>query len=84
MHFVIRDDAGRNVGRLHVEATPVRDLESDEELSRLTLTARGASLGKGIDGVLDFLDLGRRHIVKGFASVTTEEMHAKWRRKDGG
>lgn len=83
LHFVIRDDDGSSVGRLHIEAAPVRDLQSGEELSRLTLTARGVPLGKGVDGVLGFLDLGRRHIVKGFASVTTTEMHAKWRRKDG-
>lgn len=51
---------------------------------RLTLTARDVPFGKGVDGVLLFLDLGRRHIVKGFASITTPTMHGKWRRKNDG
>jgi uncharacterized protein (TIGR04255 family) len=84
MHFVITDSTGSNVGRLHVEATPVRDQESGNDLTRLTLTARGMPMGTGVEGVLSFLDLGRRYVVKGFASVTTTSMHKKWRRRDGG
>jgi hypothetical protein len=83
MHFLIADASGNNVGRLHVEATPVIDQNSGDTLTRLTLTARGLPLGQGIEGVLAFHDLGRRHIVKGFASLTTPAMHKKWRRKNG-
>jgi uncharacterized protein (TIGR04255 family) len=75
--------AGKNVGRLHVQAIPVLDTESGDTLTRLTLTARGAPLGPGVDGILGFLDLGRRYVVQGFASVTTETMHQKWERIDG-
>jgi|GEM_PF-431480 len=80
-HFVIVDTGGKNIGRLHVSAAPARDQDSGDLITRLTLTARGLPLGKGVDGVLQFLDLGRRHIVKGFASMTTTTMHSKWRRK---
>ena len=84
MHFVITDDTGNKVGRLHVAAAPAHDHVSGEAMTRLTLTSRGVPLGKGVDGVLQFLDLGRRYIVKGFASTTAETMHSKWRRKHGG
>ncbi len=83
-HFILEDTSKKNVGRLHVAAMPARDQVSGETLTRLTLTARGLPLGNGLDGVLLFLDLGRRHIVKGFASMTTPTMHGKWRRKNGG
>lgn len=83
-HFVLEDSNKKNVGRLHVTAAPARDQTTGDALLRLTLTARGLPLGKGLDGVLYFLDLGRRHIVKGFASLTTPTMHSKWRRKNGG
>jgi hypothetical protein len=46
----------------------------------LTLTARGAPIGAGVAGALEFLDLGRRWIVRGFADLTTERMHIAWRR----
>lgn len=82
-HFVMTDNNDNRVGRLHLDAAPARDQTSGEDVTRLTLTARGAPLGEGIDGVLGFLDLGRRYIVKGFASVTTPEMHKKWGRKNG-
>ncbi len=77
-------EGGRNVGRLHVAAMPARDQATGELLTRLTLTAHGVPIGEGIDGVMAFLDLGRRYIVKGFASLTTEAMHRKWRRKHDG
>lgn len=82
-HFILEDTSKKNVGRLHVAAMPARDQASGETLTRLTLTARGLPLGNGLDGVLLFLDLGREHIVKGFASMTTPTMHGKWRRKNG-
>jgi uncharacterized protein (TIGR04255 family) len=84
LHFLIPEETGKSVGRLHAAVAPARDQESGIALTRLTLTARGIPLGKGTEGVLAFLDLGRRHIVKGFASMTTGSMHKKWRRTNGG
>lgn len=83
LRFLIAE-SGTSLGRLHVVAAPARDQTSGELLTRLTLTARGNPIGSGIEGVMRFLDVGRRHVVKGFASLTTGNMHEKWRRKDGG
>ncbi|HUX66706.1 MAG TPA: TIGR04255 family protein [Terriglobales bacterium] len=76
--FVMRGTDGAEVGRLHVTAQPAWRREDHSPILILTLTARGAPLGEGVDGAFAFLDLGRRWIVKGFEDLTTEEMHQKW------
>jgi hypothetical protein len=48
----------------------------------MNLTARGRPDEESIEGALRFLDIGREWIVRGFAAVTTPEMHAIWRRRD--
>lgn len=83
LRFVISDEQRRNIGRLHIAAATARDRNSGSEVIRLTLTSRGLPLSHDVDGILQFMDIGRRWIVKGFASVTTEAMHRKWRRKNG-
>jgi hypothetical protein len=47
----------------------------------LTLTARGRPGSDGIPGVLQFLDVGREWIVRGFTSITTATMHKIWGRR---
>jgi len=42
----------------------------------MKLTARGF-VGEGTD----FIDLGRAAIVRGFAELTTAEMHSVWKRR---
>lgn len=73
----------RPLGRLHVVGRVVTVLETGGKALQLTLTARGQPLGTGVDGVITFLNLGREHIVRGFASFTTAEMHKTWGRRDG-
>jgi uncharacterized protein (TIGR04255 family) len=70
---------GEPVGRLHIAMTPGY-LESGPLLV-LMLTARGRPAGSSDEQILSFLNLGRDQIVRGFASVTTPQMHAHWGRK---
>jgi uncharacterized protein (TIGR04255 family) len=83
-HFVIMSPGHTEpVGRLHVQALVVAYRDTKQQAVQLTLTARGQPLGVGVDGVTAFLNLGREHIVKGFASFTTPKMHESWGRSDG-
>jgi uncharacterized protein (TIGR04255 family) len=67
-------------GRLHVEVEPALDAKTKAPLYVMTLTARGAPGENSLNGVVGFLDLGRRSIVKAFAELTTPKMHEIWRR----
>jgi uncharacterized protein (TIGR04255 family) len=79
-HFVMRD-GGKPIGRLHIASAMVAYRDTRERALQLTLTARGRPLGQAVDGVLAFLDVGRDHIVRGFASFTTPEAHKTWGRR---
>ena len=80
LQFVLRDDKDEPVGRLHIAANPVMRVTDDQAALRLSLTARGKPQGDGIEGVMGFLDRGHEAIVRGFASITTTEMHKIWKR----
>lgn len=73
--FVIRSDSGGPSGRLHTSLASAWTAEGQSPILVLTLTVRGAPIGRGIDGAFAFLDLGREWIVKGFAELTTTDMH---------
>jgi uncharacterized protein (TIGR04255 family) len=64
------------IGRLHVEVQPAIQIADNKPMYALNLTARGI-YGIGIE----FFDIGRRCIVKSFEHLTTEHMHAIWRKK---
>jgi hypothetical protein len=66
-------------GRLHIALQP--GYGGSQAMFVLTLTARGRPSGPTNADVLAFLDIGREHIVRGFTSVTSTEMHAKWGRR---
>jgi uncharacterized protein (TIGR04255 family) len=74
--FVIPGDDGTPVGRLHVEAQPAFRASDNKAMYVFHLTARG-QVGESSE----FLDLGRRWIVKSFAALTTPRMHEVWKRK---
>lgn len=76
--FAMRDDTRQFRGRLTVSANPAFRKPDKHPLVVLTLTARGAPISPGIEGVLGFFDLGREWIVRGFVDLTTEEMHRIW------
>lgn len=81
IQYVLRAADAEPVGRLHVAANPVLRVSDNRTAIRLSLTARGRPDGDTVDGVMRFLDRGHEAIVRGFASITTPEMHRVWERK---
>lgn len=78
--FAFRD-GDTFLGRLHVHLEP-RFLTIDESpVYELQLTARGAPAGRGMQGIRVFLDRAHVWIVQTFASLTTQEMHREWHRR---
>ena len=77
--YIIQDEAGKPLGRLLVTAQPVL-AENERPVIRLDLTARGAPASSNMDAVVNFFNLGRETIVRGFTAITTPEMHKIWRR----
>jgi uncharacterized protein (TIGR04255 family) len=75
--FLMRE-GGDPLGRLHLQATTARSKATGEPLVVLTITARGRPMGGGTDGVLAFLDLGRKWARTAFDSVTRPEMQQAW------
>jgi len=78
MRFVIPNETGEPIGRLHVVVHPAWKKTDNSPILALNLTARGVPIGGGIDAAFSFFDLARRWIVKGFADLTTPEMHRVW------
>ncbi len=81
LRFMMSDQDGKPIGRLHIAIDPGYRSRDNQPLLSMNLTARGAPCGDGIDGVMSFLDVGRQWVVRGFASITTPEMHKLWGRK---
>jgi uncharacterized protein (TIGR04255 family) len=77
-NFAMSDDRGEHIGRLHIIAVPAYMEMNKQPVYQLELTARGAPLGPGLDGVMQFLDKGRDTIVRTFAAVTTPEIQREW------
>ncbi|HEX9633831.1 MAG TPA: TIGR04255 family protein [Gemmatimonadales bacterium] len=69
------------LGRLYIQVQSRIFRADTRPLYHLQLTARGAPLGEGLGGVLSFLDEAHVWIVRAFTSVTTEEMHSVWQRR---
>jgi uncharacterized protein (TIGR04255 family) len=78
MRFVIGN--GAPIGRLHIVAAPVILRATGATALQLTLTARGKAAGETLDDMFGFLDVGHEWIVRAFTSITTTQMHEKWRR----
>ena len=80
----IKDETDKPIGRLNLSSEPTFTHPENEPVFILTLTARGKPLGPGVSGIMDFLDIGREQIVRGFTSITTQRMHDKevWERQD--
>lgn len=79
--YILTNAGGEPVGRLHVAIAPVLRAKDGSPAFRLSLTARGRPEDAGTDSVLKLLDLGHEAIVRGFASITTADMHTVWERE---
>jgi uncharacterized protein (TIGR04255 family) len=75
---VLMVDHGQPFGRLHISVQPAFRRGDNLPIYVLDLTARGAPLGDGVDGVLEFMEKGRIAIVRSFAALTTPAMHDQW------
>ena len=80
LRYIIRDADGAPAGRLIVTAEPAWKLDGTS-MVQLTLVARGKPQSADLAGVLGFLTVGRRHIVRTFTQLTSKEMHNLWERK---
>lgn len=67
-------------GRLRVTVKPAVRTEDGKRLLALEITARGAPASPSPDRCIDWLDIGREWVVRTFAEITTDEMHAIWKR----
>jgi len=70
------DGDGGPYARLYVVAEPLIN-----GALHLTLTVRGRPEDTSPEALLAFFDMGRERIVRGFDSVTTDEMHRIWKKK---
>ena len=75
---MILDDEGSPLGRLHMAADLAWAGEERRPIVLLNLTARGAPRAGDIPSALEFLDVGRYWVVKGFTDLTTDTFHRRW------
>ncbi len=68
----------RPAGRLHITADQASIGEDLQPILLLSLTARGLPISPDLAGVLGFLDIGRRWVVKGFVDLTSSLLHQRW------
>lgn len=66
--------------RLLVSLDPQRRADGTPTVL-LTLTLRGKPGGDTTQDALEFLDLGRAHVVRSFTELTAETMHERWGRR---
>lgn len=81
IRYAITDDKEEMVGRLHISLEPKYSTDGNL-LFVMILTARGKPSAPSTQGIRDFFDLGRKWIVRGFTSITTQQMHDLWERHD--
>lgn len=79
--YVMYDDAGKPLGRLHIQLESSYKVADNSPVFGLQLMGRGAPEGDGLAGAFKFLDRAHRWIVQSFADITTPEMHKLWKRK---
>lgn len=81
LRYVLKDESDAPWGRLHLSAMPAIRVTDHQPVTRVSVTVRGAPTSGDTDGALAMLDKGHEAAVRGFASITTSEMHNKWERK---
>lgn len=79
LRYVIRDDSGAPIGRVIVSADPAWRADGGT-IIQLTLTVRGKPARPTIEGVVEFLECGRSHLIGAFTKLTSPEMHKEWGR----
>lgn len=83
LRYLIKDQDGKAFGRLHGIIEPSGFSKEGVPQVRFTLTVRGKPAQQNVNAAVEFWNVGRRNIVKKFASITRPEMHGLWERTDG-
>lgn len=78
LRFVMRDDAGKPLGRIHLNAVPSVSRLDGKRIFELQTIARGSPMGAGAQGALAFLDHAHEAVVKLFLDVTRPELQQTW------
>lgn len=73
-------DVGSSPVRMYVAVDPAKRPDGRPVLF-LTLTVRGAPTGDDAAEALRFMDQAHAHVVRGFAELTPDAMHAQWGRR---
>jgi hypothetical protein len=73
----IAGDDGAPIGRLYASADPVF-LRDETPIYQLTLTARLLAARADPSEAVALFDVAHNSIVRGFADLTTDAMHATW------
>ena len=77
---ILFDDDGNPEGRMYISTEPMVQVEDNRPSFLISLSVRGAPRQQSCESVLTFLDKAHTLIVKGFVSITTDEMHKYWKR----
>jgi uncharacterized protein (TIGR04255 family) len=81
IRYVVPGQDGNPLGRLHIAANPAFLVRDKKPVMVLTLTSRCKPIGQGLDAANSALNIGHEWIVRGFTSITTQEMHEVWGRR---
>ena len=80
---IMLDDAGQPIGRVHSMGQPSIKVDTDELAFRLDIVARGAPLGDGIPGVMQFLECAVTAVNAVFLASVTAAGRQFWGELDG-
>lgn len=78
--YLIPDSDGQPIGRIWVQSSPAIGPQG-ERIQMLSLVGRGPPASPSFDAVLEFFDNARSRIVRGFADITSSDMHTTWGRE---
>ena len=79
--YVISNSDGEPIGRMIAQSSPGLD-QAGKPSVQFMLIARGPPNEPTTDAALDFMDIARDRIVRGFAEMTTSRMHKIWQRRN--
>lgn len=81
MRYRMHDANGTALGRLHIALHPAIRAADGTSILAMNMTARGEPKPADLEGSLKLFDAEHEWIVRGFASVTTPQMHEIWGRR---
>lgn len=79
--YRMTNDRGEPSGRIQLAVRPGRRRSDGKSVFVMQTTGHGPPLGRGVDGVLAFLDRCHDAILRLFLTVTRRELHEMWGRK---